>query len=187
MRPVGLLALPLSLVLTGCSIGPTTASKPAAGLARSGVVRGGQQPIVGANIQLYAVGTTGDASAATSLLNSAVQTDQSGSFSITSDYTCPSASTEVYLVATGGNPGLAAGTNNAGIAMMAALGQCSSLGVSTFIFVDEVTTIGSLAALYPYMSSATHLGSGSGDSAQFASAFALVNEYTNTTDRKSVV
>jgi hypothetical protein len=103
-------------------------------------------------------------------------------FTITGDYTSPSASTLVYLVATGGNPGLAAGANNTAIAMMAAPGQCGSLSASTFIFVNEVTTIGSLAALYPYMTSATHLGSDPSDSAQLASEFSLVNEFTNTTN-----
>jgi hypothetical protein len=34
-----------------------------------------------------------------------------GSFTITGDYTCPSGSSEVYLVAAGGNPGLGSGTN----------------------------------------------------------------------------
>jgi hypothetical protein len=144
------------------------------------VVHGGQQPVTGANIQLYAVGTTADASAATSLMTSSVQSDASGNFSLNSKYTCPGSPANVYLVATGGNPGLTAGTNNTAITMMAALGLCSSLNSSTFVFVDEVTTIGSVAALYPYMTSATNLGSGSSDAAAFATAFSNVAEYTNT-------
>jgi hypothetical protein len=35
----------------------------------SGAVHGGQQPVTGSTIQLYAVGTTGDGSAATPLLS----------------------------------------------------------------------------------------------------------------------
>ena len=142
----------------------------------NGIVRGGQQPITGATIQLYAVGTAGDASAATPLIPSVVLTDQNGNFSITSKYICPSGTTEVYLVATGGNPGLAAGTNNTAIVMMAALGQCGALSASTYVVVDEVTTVASLAALHLYMASATNLGSGSADATSFASAFAAVNE-----------
>jgi hypothetical protein len=62
---------------------------------------------------------------------------------------------------------------------MAALGQCGSLTASTFVTVNEVTTIGSLAALSPFMTSFNQLGSGSGDAPQLATAFALVNEYVN--------
>jgi hypothetical protein len=190
----------LCLLLSGCSLNqPTTPSRQAS-IGVQGIVHGGQQPVSGATIQLDAVGTTGDASSATPLIATTLTTSDgtgqmnsnanagnannslpAGSFTISGDYTCPSASSEVYLVATGGNPGLSAGTNNTAIAMMAALGQCGSLSSSTYIFADEVTTIGSLAALYPYMTSATNLGSGTGDAAQLASAFALVNEYTNTT------
>ena len=176
------LAVSIFALLSGCSTGNNLLSKSVMPATKGirGVVHGGQQPVTGANIQLYAVGTTGDGSAATPLLTSAVQTDASGNFSITSQYTCPSGTTLVYLVATGGNPGLTAGTNNTAITMMAALGQCGSLNSSTYIFADEVTTVGSVAALYPYMTSAANLGSASGDAAAFASAFSQVAEYTNT-------
>jgi len=169
----------LCLLLSGCSFTPHAGVSRSKSIGIKGAVHGGQQPVVGASIQLFAAGSTGDASPATPLLMSAVQTDQNGSFSITSDYTCPSASTEVYLVATGGNPGLPAGTNNASLAMMAALGQCGLLSASTFISINEVTTVGSLAALFPFMSSATNLGASLADAAQLTTAFAQVNEYTN--------
>jgi RHS repeat-associated protein len=170
------------ILLNGCVTGSNTSSttEPIAQLVLTGSVHGGQPPVTGAAIQLYAVGTTGDSSAATPLLHTPVMTDASGNFSITSDYTCPSATTLVYLTATGGNPGLATATNNTAIAMMAALGQCGTLSSSTYVFVNEVTTIGSLAALYPYMGSLSTLGSGTTDAANLVSAFALVNEYTNT-------
>lgn len=193
------LACLLPFCLAGCSLKPYDAPQADIGLPHSGIVQGGQQPIAGASIQLYAVGTTAFGAAASPLIGATVTTSDGtrtmdsnanagnanntlpvGYFTITGDYTCPSASTLVYLVATGGNPGLAAGTNNAAIAMMAALGQCGSISASTFISVNEVTTVGSLAALYPYMTSATHLGSDPGNSAQLASAFSLVNEFTNT-------
>jgi RHS repeat-associated protein len=146
-----------------------------------GAIHGGQQPVTGATIQLYAVGISGDGSAATPLISSVVKSDQSGSFTITGDYTCPAASTNVYLVATGGNPGLTAGTNNSAIAMMAGLGPCGALSAATFVSINEVTTVGSLAALYPYMTGVANLGSGTSDANQFAAAFAAVNEYANTT------
>ena len=169
-------------ILIGCgtSLSFSSAPAPVPSIAITGRVHGGQPPVTGATIQLYAVGTTGTASASTALLRTAVHTDATGSFSITSDYTCPSATTQVYLTATGGNPGLSPGTNNSAIAMMAALGPCGSLSASTFVWVNEVTTIGSLAALYPYMSSVANLGSASSSAAALTTAFALVNEYTNT-------
>lgn len=64
---------------------------------------GGQQPINQATIQLYAAGKTGYGSAypytaGTSLLgNHVVTTSGEGDFNITGDYTCPSASAEVYI------------------------------------------------------------------------------------------
>ena len=170
-------------LLIGCSKSLTanSDSAPEALVSISGALHGGQQPVAGATIQLYAVGTTGDASPATPLIKTVVQTTANGTFSIASDFKCPTASTEVYIVATGGNPGLSSGTNNSALAEMAALGPCGALNASTFVSINELTTIGSLAALYPYMSSVTNLGSGTSDAAMLSAAFALVNEYTNTT------
>jgi Chitobiase/beta-hexosaminidase C-terminal domain/SdrD B-like domain len=176
-----LLALSALTLISGCSgISPVATSVATPSLALRGIVHGGQQAVVGATIQLYAIGTTGDASAGAPLGSSAT-TAGDGSFSLTGKYNCASAvngvNTLVYLVSTGGNPG--SGTNP-NLAMMAALGPCSSLTSSTFIYIDEVTTIGSIAALTPYMSSYTNVGSNSGDAAAFATAFGNVAEYTNT-------
>ena len=124
-----------------------------------GKVHGGQQPITGSTIQLYAAGTTGDGSAATPLLTTPVATDSSGDFTITNDYTCPTPSTNVYLAATDGNPGLAPGTNNPNISMIAALGTCSNLSSSTYVFVNEATTIASVFPFTQFMTSYSALGS----------------------------
>jgi len=168
-------------LITGCAaVAPVALSSAGASPAVQGAVHGGQQPVVGATIQLYQVGTTGDGSSAAPL-GSSTTTASDGSFSLTGKYSCTNAanggSTLVYLVSTGGNPGSGA---NANLAMMAALGQCSTLTSSTFIFIDEVTTVGSVAALYPYMTSYSAVGSGSSDAAAFATAFSSVAEYTNT-------
>jgi hypothetical protein len=53
----------ISINLTGCQ--NSQYSNPLAGARVSGTVFGGQQPVTGSSIQLYTVGTTGDASAAT--------------------------------------------------------------------------------------------------------------------------
>jgi RHS repeat-associated protein len=169
-----------STLLSGCISGSTTISTaaPTHALTFAGVVHGGQQPVTGSTIQLYAVSPSGDGFPATPLLTTTVKTDSSGNFSITSDYACPSTATQVYLTATGGNPGLASGTNNIAIAMMAALGPCGALTPTTYIWVNELTTVGSLAALYPYMNSVSSLGFP--ETAQLTAAFAAVSEYTST-------
>ena len=142
-------------------------------------MKGGQQPIWGATIQLYQVGTAGDGSSA-SPLGSSTTTNPSGAFTITGDYTCPGSNPLVYLLATGGNPGLANGTNNAAIDLITALGPCNSLSPSTFINLNEVTTVAAVAALSPYMTSPTSIGSGTSDASALAAAFTLASQYAST-------
>jgi len=100
---------------------------------------------------------------------------------MTNLYTCPTSSTLVYLVATGGNPGLGGTTNNTALAMMAALGQCGTLSGSTFIQLNEVTTVAAVAALAPYMTAPANVGSGASDVSALASAFQLAAEYADYT------
>ena len=177
-----LLGLSTLTLLSACSgVIPLATSSGGASPALRGSVHGGQQAVSGATIQLYSIGTTGDASSATAL-GSSTTTASDGSFTLTGKYLCSNATngvnTLVYLLSVGGNPGSGP---NANLVMMAALGQCSSLTSGTFINIDEVTTVGSIAALYtPYMTSANNLGSAAGDAAAFATAFGNVAEYTNT-------
>jgi len=152
------------------------------------MVHGGSQPIIGATIQLYAAGTTGYGAGATALLNTAVTTDANGSFSITGDYTCPSSTSQLYIVATGGNPGLTPGTNNAAIVLMTALGPCTlygsqyTLNPNSFIFINEATTVASVYALSPFMApGTTQIGSSSTNSIGIANAFLSVPNLVNTT------
>ncbi len=151
----------------------------------SGTVQGGLQPVSGATIQLYAVGTTGDGSASTPLLTSAVRTNSSGQFSINGLYTCPAPGTLVYLAAMGGNPGLTPGTNNPNLALITALGPCGSLNSSTPIWVNELTTVASVFSLQLYMTDLVDVGSDSADAPALEKAFATVNEFVNTTDGTS--
>jgi len=177
----------LSLIILGCSANVPSTSPLAGGRLR-GNIHGGQQPISGASIQLYAAGTTGYGASATSLLSSPVVSDATGSFTITGDYTCPSSSSQLYIVAIGGNPGLAPGTNNAAIALMAALGPCSlhggqyTLDPNEFISLNEVTTVASVYALAAFMGGdATHVGTSSTNAVGLANAFQMVNNLVNTT------
>jgi hypothetical protein len=169
-------ALGLS-TLTGCGAsGSASASQEATG--HSGSVRSGNQPVSGSNLQLYAAGINGVGSAAQPLLSNPVQSDSSGEFLIPTNISCPSPSSQVFAVASGGNPGLASGTNNPALALMAVLGSCSSLSAATPISIDEVTTVGSVWPLASYMKSPTDVGSAAGDSG-FLSAVSSVPEFIN--------
>ncbi len=161
--------------LVGCGYsGPA----PSAAVVLGGSVHGGRQPVSGASIQLYAAGSSGLASQAIPLLSNAVQSDSSGNFSIPADYHCPSASSQVYVVARGGNPGLASGAQNPDLTLAAVLGSCSSLTSVSDVAVNEVTTVGSVWPLAAYMTSPTQLGSAAGDTT-FTAAATSVPEFVN--------
>jgi hypothetical protein len=170
-----------AILLSGCGQYSDTSSVSQTKSGGTGTVHGGQQPVSGATIQLYAVGTAGGGSAATPLLTTPVQTDANGFFAITGLYTCPTGSTLVYLMASGGNPGLTASTNNTSIALLAAIGQCQTLSNSTFVVINEVTTVAAVSALAPYFTSPTAIGSASSDAAALSTAFTLAAEYANNT------
>ena len=201
-------ALALGLiVLAGCSAGmprnsitPVVAA-PSAFHAFNGVVHGGQSPITGANIYLFAVGASGYGSASTSLLTSAtgnpadsngnyyVQTNDSGGFSITSSYTCPSSTSLIYLLSSGGNSGSGTNTN---AYLLALLGNCVAVqnsAAAVFINMNEVTTVTGVYALAPYMTysavagySAINIGSPSTTAALagITNAFAEANNVVST-------
>lgn len=178
------IALPAALTGCGGALGGgggSTGGSPVL-VKYQGNVHGGQQPVSGATIQLYTVGTTGLKSASSAMIASTVKTDANGNFTITGQYDCTTLpATQVYITATGGNPG--AGTNNA-LAMMTALGPCSALGPSTFIQINEVTTIAAAYALAPFAADYTHIGASGSNPAglvnAFANAAALANSATGT-------
>src|ERR1700722_15377002 len=104
-----------SALLVGCS--QSALDQRPANLPEqvNGSVHGGQQPVTGATIQLYTVGTSGDGSAATPLLTTIVTTSDgsglmnananagnafntmpAGSFTVTGLYTCLPLNAYVY-------------------------------------------------------------------------------------------
>jgi hypothetical protein len=199
MRFRALPLLSLCLVFVGCagtySAPPGTA--PAAGAKLSGSVHGGQQPIVGAHVYLFAANTNGYRQPSVSLLNPTatglsdsigayVTTDTQGSFTITGDYSC-TPNSQVYLYALGGNPGAGA---NSGAGLLATLGNCPSTGsfVATvpFISVNEVTTVTAAYAMAGFAIDPTHVSSSGTPLAQtgianaFANAANLVDISTGT-------
>ena len=144
------------VLLSGCSATPKMnlgSSTESQGASISGKVFGGQQPVTGATVTLYAVGTGGYASAPTQLAQTTTGTTGSnaGFFTIPS-YTCPAApGDQTFLLATGGTPGGVGGANP-NLAQMAALGSCNATGFqSQFVVINEVTTVASAYALSQFL------------------------------------
>ena len=154
------------LLLSGCAasfdVAPS-AGTPSAGQGFRGTVHGGQAPIAGSAIYMFAASTSGYGTVNQSLLKTTaagvltdgdglgyVQTDALGAFTITADYTCP-ADDMVYLVAVGGNPGVMGVSNNVAIKEMTTVTACSALTSSSYLEINEVTTVASVTALSGFM------------------------------------
>ncbi|HEY6412309.1 MAG TPA: NHL repeat-containing protein [Edaphobacter sp.] len=168
------IAAALAIGLAGCGVSTSslTSSTSVAGEAYGGQIFGGNQPISNAVIQMYAPGTNGYGSSAAPLLNRQVTTDATGHFSLANAFSCPSGSTPVYLVVTGGNPGLTSSTNNASLVMMGLLGNCGSLNSSSYFVINELTTVAAVWSLGPFMVDYAHIGTSSGNVQGLLNAFA---------------
>ena len=197
-----LLMTSASLLLSGCSLAPAGAVA-VKGSALHGTIYGGQQPVTGATLQLYAAGNTtygvgynagnsalipagsyylggapGCVASGSQTCYANVVSDGSGSFTITNDYPCPTSTTPVYLVATGGSSanGSAANPN---LGLMVALGACGLLSSSTSVSLNELTTVASIWALSPFMTSIANIGTSATNSQGLLNAFAAVNKVVN--------
>jgi hypothetical protein len=200
-RAIGLLcaAMTLTLLLTGCGVtGGSTPilSSSTTGESIQGRVQGGQTPVVGTHVYLFAANTTGYGSPSVSLLQASstghtdslgayVLTDSTGAFTIDGDYTCKP-DTQVYLYGVGGNPG--AGTNSAA-GFLAILGNCpreTTFSSASPAWMNEITTVAAAYAFAGYATDATHVSSSGTPLAQtgiqnaFASASNLVDPSTGT-------
>ncbi len=151
------------------------------GASFSGKVKAGLQPVSGATVQLFAAGSAGYGSAGTALLSTAVTTDSAGGFTVPAGYTCSSTSTQVYLIAKGGNPGLSGSGNNSSLALMTALGSCGGIASGATVAVNEVTTVASVAALAAFYSSGGNLGASATNATGLANAFGTANQLANMT------
>jgi hypothetical protein len=176
--------------------GPALNGKVTAGIAKPGVT-GTIQPVAGSLVSLYVAGINGTVNKVT---NGVVEIEYSvqateiasatsgkdGSFTIPAGYDCPSPSSQMYLVASGGSAGT--GSPNANLALMTALGSCSNLS-STPVAVNEVTTIASTFAIGPFSandalygtSSYLYLGTSSTNITGLINAFAAVNNLVDIT------
>ena len=177
--------LPLALLtaatvaLTGCGITASGPAPSAAATSFQGRVHGGQQAVSFSQISLYAAGSTDVGQGATSLLRLPVMTDINGNFNISLDYTCPSATAQMYLVARGGNPGLALGTSNPALVLVAPLGDCGNLSAIPFIDIDEVTTVAAAWSLSRFTGAAASIGATSTNATGLRNAFAVAARLAN--------
>lgn len=165
-------SLAVSLALAGCGTGAITTATGGS-LAIIGNVHGGVQPVTGASIQLFAAGTGGNGSQATSLLTSPVVTDSHGGFSLTGNYQCPSSGTQVYLAARGGNPGFSTSVNNQALVLLSALGNCGDLlaNPGRFIQLNEVSTVAAVYALAQFTTAYDHIGASATNTVGINNAF----------------
>jgi len=165
----------LASSLTGCSsaiVGSHTGASGYEGQGFSGKALVGPQPLIGASVELYAAGTSGNGSDGVALLSNALTTDSTGAFSVAADYDCPSADSQIYLVARGGEPGSAASGDNDSIVLLTALGACSEVDSTTPVAIDEVTTAAAVYALAQFLSSGGNLGASSTNTVGLANAVA---------------
>ncbi len=147
-------------------------------LTVSGTVSAGQQPITNAAVQIYATGTAGDGSAATPLLSRPAKTSETGSFTLANLQSCPSSSSEVFLVSTGGSPANLR-KENSSASLMTLLGPCSSLASTSSIHLNEVTTIASVYSMAPYMSGPGAIGTSASDTQALLDAATFASELAN--------
>jgi streptogramin lyase len=136
------LALPLTLAvlsLVACGSGGAGGGT-APGSALGGSVHGGQSPVGGASITLYAAGS---GSASATVLGTAT-TNAGGSWTM-NGVICPSPGVATYVIASGGNPGLPPPADNTALQLMLALGPCGSM--PAYVNITELTTVAAAYAL----------------------------------------
>jgi len=126
-----------------------------AGKTFNGTVMAGSLPVIGATVNIYAAGTTGNGSAPTLL--GTQTTSSSGSFNIPAGFNCSYSNTVLYAVSTGGKAGTS-GTVNSGLVLAAVLGTCNSLtGTQTFT-INEVTTAATVWSMGQFMAAGGKIG-----------------------------
>ena len=130
------------LSFTGCGVSPFANTAATTGNSLHGQAHGGEQPVTGATVTLYETQSNGYGGAGKELATT--QTDGTGSFNFTTTYTCDPGQ-QAYITAAGGDSG--SNGANPQTLLMAALGNCSLLNSSTFIIINEVTTVAAGYAL----------------------------------------
>jgi len=139
----------------------------------------GTQPIVGAAIQVYAAGTTGNGSASTALLTTALNTDATGAFTVPAGYACPASASQLYIVVRGGQVGTS--SDNAAITLTSALGACNQIVAASKFVVNEVTTAATAWGLAQFLNTGGNVGTTATNAQGLANAFATVANLVDPT------
>jgi hypothetical protein len=185
-----------ALALAGCAGLTTTAvdTPVVEGAALTGHLHGGNQPVSGSVVKLYAAGSTGYGSAGTLLATTTTANDGYGSFKFSqvttgatgpngNSYVCPTTTSMLYLIANGGNTG---GGANTSASFLAAVGACGT-SAHSFIDMNEITTVASVYALAPYINPGTTPASESiGTSATAQGATGLSNAFGSVANLASI-
>ncbi len=151
-RAIALLPF-LAAAIMGCGSGTLITSDPTPVNPANvqGRVIGGQQPVANSQIILYTAGTNVQGDGPQNLFGStAVYTNQNGEFNLPATVSCPSPTSQAYIIALHGNPGLNPAVDNQALILMIALGDCQNVG-SSFIAINEVTTAAAAWALSPFL------------------------------------
>jgi PKD repeat protein len=150
------------------------------GNALSGKVLAGSTPVIGASVQLWAAGTAGNGSTPTQLLQNALTTDSNGAFTVSAGYSCPLATSILFLTSSGGKAG-AAGASNTSTELMTVPGACNSIATNASYVVDEVTTVASAYALGQFLKPGAQLGATATNSSGITLAAATLASLVNLT------
>jgi hypothetical protein len=132
----------------------TTASSDAVVSGASGQVHGGQSPIQASAVTLYVTSSTATGYGQAANVIGTATTDSNGNFTINTPATssnCPAGS-QAYITAAGGYPSGSPSLQNNSMLEMVALGDCSGVSASTFVVLNEVTTVAAAYALSGFMS-----------------------------------
>jgi hypothetical protein len=174
-------SIPVTVQVTdsGGNTATATFSVTVTAVAFQGQVLSGTTPVIGASIQLYAAGATGNMSAAIPMLTQTVVTDGLGMFQLMGNYTCGQgnsgqtipATAQLYLVASGGTTSTTSTTSNPALTMVTAVGPCTNLTSTSFDTINELTTVAAAWALAPFASSTTNIGATSTNTLGLTNAF----------------
>lgn len=170
--------------LTGCGSGSTTTILPPPpppvnnpGVTFGGKAMAGKTPIVGASVQVYAAGTTGNGSSGTAMLTTALTTDSNGAFTVPAGYACPAAASQLYVVVRGGQIGSSA--SNSAIALATPVGACNQVVASSQFVINEVTTAAAAWGLSQFLSSGGNVGASATNTLGIVNAVAMVGNLAN--------
>ncbi len=191
-----------AIATTGCS-NMTSSVSSTGGLTAAtkvgGKVHGGNQPVAGATVNLYFASQATFAAGAQLVATTTTASDGSGGFLFnkttgaandgsSSSFSCPTtnnANPYVFVVAKGGTtvntPGATANTDAEFIAPM---GRCGNVNAATNIYMSEVVTVATMAALHQYMNPTASVGpieSTIGSDGIFVSDQALSSSFDNVT------